>query len=127
MSLSVIQGDHQICYSESPCQQPGYVPQRMPLTMQAAISAYEATLRTTLIYKKRLGQPQRLQAGIQWYTQPQPSIDECVGMWLITGTKMSRNVADSDLCMSVYVHVLARLLIALLYITCVTCLTNSFC
>eukprot|EP00731_Ephydatia_muelleri_P007478 Em0003g1726a len=45
------QGDHQSCYSESPCQQPGYVPQRKPLTMPAAISAYEAALRNTLIYK----------------------------------------------------------------------------
>ena len=50
-------------------------------------------------------------------------------MWLITGTiepQMSRNVADSGLCMSIYVHILACLLhgIALLYITCVTCLTN---
>ncbi|KAL5457673.1 hypothetical protein EMCRGX_G034958 [Ephydatia muelleri] len=35
--------------------QPGYVPQRKPLTMPAAISAYEAALRKTLIYKKRLG------------------------------------------------------------------------
>eukprot|EP00731_Ephydatia_muelleri_P033282 Em0027g30a len=34
--------------------QPGYVPQRKPLTMPAAISAYEAALRKTLIYKKRL-------------------------------------------------------------------------
>eukprot|EP00731_Ephydatia_muelleri_P009394 Em0004g1732a len=64
-SLSVIQGDHQSCYSESPCQEPGYVPQRKPLTMPAAISAYEAALRKTLIYKICLGQPQRLQAGIQ--------------------------------------------------------------
>eukprot|EP00731_Ephydatia_muelleri_P035942 Em0181g5a len=45
--------------------QPGYVPQRKPLTMPAAISVYEAALRKTLIYKKRLGQPQRLQADIQ--------------------------------------------------------------
>eukprot|EP00731_Ephydatia_muelleri_P034941 Em0087g10a len=44
-------GEHQSCYSESPCQQPGYVPQRKPLTMPAAISAYEAALRKTLIYK----------------------------------------------------------------------------
>eukprot|EP00731_Ephydatia_muelleri_P033957 Em0043g1a len=35
--------------------QPGYVPQRKPLTMPAAISVYEAALRKTLIYKKRLG------------------------------------------------------------------------
>ena len=45
-------------------------------------------------------------------------------MWLITGTiepQMSRNVADPGLCMSIYVHVLACLLIALLYIICVTC------
>eukprot|EP00731_Ephydatia_muelleri_P002967 Em0001g2967a len=47
----LIRGDHQSCYSESPCQQPGYVPQRKPLTMPAAISAYEAALRNTLIYK----------------------------------------------------------------------------
>ena len=101
-SLSVIQGDHQSCYSESPCQEPGYVPQRKPLTMPAAISAY---VRKTLIYKICLGQPQRLQAGIQWYIQPQPCIDEYVGMWLITGTiepQMSRNVADPGLCMSIY-------------------------
>ncbi|KAL5472992.1 hypothetical protein EMCRGX_G027432 [Ephydatia muelleri] len=45
------QGDHQSCSSESPCQQPGYVPKRKPLTMPAAISAYEAALRKTLIYK----------------------------------------------------------------------------
>ena len=48
-------------------------------------------------------------------------------MWLITGTiepQMSRNVADSGLCICT---VLACLLIALLYITCVTSLTNSFC
>ncbi|KAL5500039.1 hypothetical protein EMCRGX_G011532 [Ephydatia muelleri] len=45
------QGDHQSCSSESPCQQPGYVPQRKPLTMPAAISAYEASIRKTLIYK----------------------------------------------------------------------------
>ena len=93
---------HSIC-DMCPCQQPGYVPQRKPLTMPVAISVYEAALRKTLIYKKRLGQPQRLQAGIQWYIQPQPCIDECVGMWLITGTiepQMSRNVADSGLCMS---------------------------
>ena len=60
----------------------------------------------------------------------QPCINECVGMWVITGTielQMSRNVADSGLCMSIYVHVLACLLIALLYITCVTYFTNSFC
>ena len=47
-------------------------------------------------------------------------------MWLITGTiepQMSRNVADSGL----YMYILPCLLIALLYITCVTCLTNSFC
>ena len=52
----------------------------------------------------------------QWYIQPQPCIDECVGMWLITGTiepQMSRNVADSGLCMSIYVHVLACYCIAL--------------
>ena len=45
-------------------------------------------------------------------------------MWLITGAiepQMSRNVADPGLCMSIYVHVLACLLIALLYIICVTC------
>ena len=93
---------HSIC-DMRPCQQPGYVPQRKPLTMPAAISVYEAALRKTLIYKKCLGQPQRLQAGIQWCIQPQPCIDECVGMWLITGTiepQMSRNVADSGLCMS---------------------------
>ena len=54
---------------------------------------------------KRLGQPQRPWAGIQWYIQPQPCIGECVGMGLITGTiepQMSRNVADSGLCMSIY-------------------------
>ena len=71
--------------------------------MPAAINVYEAALRKTLIYKKRLGQPQRLQAGIQLYIQPQPCIDECVGMWLITGAiepQMSRIVADSGLCMS---------------------------
>eukprot|EP00731_Ephydatia_muelleri_P001711 Em0001g1711a len=45
------EGDHQSCSSESPCQQPGYVPKRKPLTMPAAISAYEAALRKTLIYK----------------------------------------------------------------------------
>eukprot|EP00731_Ephydatia_muelleri_P035283 Em0111g8a len=39
--------------------QPGYVPQRKPLTMPAAISVYEAALRKTLIYKKRLDLRQR--------------------------------------------------------------------
>ena len=66
------------------------------------------------------------QAGIhgQWYIQPQPCINECVGMWVITGTielQMSRNVADSGLCMSILTNCIA------LYITCVNYLTNSFC
>ncbi|KAL5505738.1 hypothetical protein EMCRGX_G007224 [Ephydatia muelleri] len=86
-----LQGDHQSCSSESPCQQPGYVPQRKPLTMQAAISAYEAALRKTLIYKKRLGQPQRLQAVIQWYIQPQPCIDE-------NGARFGRHISQKTSC-----------------------------
>ena len=49
--LSAIQGDHHSCYSESPCRQPHYVQQKKPLTMPAAISAYEGALRKTLIYK----------------------------------------------------------------------------
>eukprot|EP00731_Ephydatia_muelleri_P030535 Em0022g49a len=45
------QGDHHSCYSESPCQQPGYIPKRKPLTMPAAIRAYEDALKKKLIYR----------------------------------------------------------------------------
>ena len=60
------------------------------------------------------------QAGIhgQWYIQPQPCINECVGMWVITGTielQMSRNVADSGLHVYEYTGLLTNC-IALYYL-----------
>ena len=96
--ICVIQGDHQSCSSESPCQQPGYVPQRKPLTMPAAISAYEAALRKPSSTKTLRS---ATKAAGRHPVVHSTCIDECVGMWLITGTiepQMSRNVADSGLC-----------------------------